>query len=96
MLSFKAASNIHARSFSNKSLIEISKDAACFNCIRKFPAAEVRWFSSLGNHAFCPFCDRQTVVGDTLVQGKFAIRTPLLKQEMIEINEIFNLESDFE
>lgn len=95
MISFKAASNLHARSFKNSSLLKISDYAACFGCITKFPAESVTKFSWQG-HAHCPKCNRQTVIGDTIVQGNFAIRSSLEKQEMIDISETFDLSQNFQ
>lgn len=95
MLSFKAASSIHARSFDNKSLLNLSKEAACFHCISKFPATSVNFFSDKG-HAHCPKCNGQTVVGDTFVQGNFAIRTTLEKKHMEAIQEAFDVRFDFQ
>lgn len=94
-LSFKAVSAIHARSFKNASLLKLSKDAACFGCISKFPATSVSKFSKVG-HAHCPRCNQQTVVGDTLVQGNFAIRTTLERKHMVEVNETYDLRFDFQ
>lgn len=83
--------NLHKFSYNNKQEIEISKDAACFHCLSKFDAKKVVAYKG-GKHAECPFCHHDTVIGDRIITGKFAIEIPLAKNVFIQLNREYDTE----
>jgi len=52
----------HKHSYGNKESIEASDTCGCFNCLRIFPASEIReWFRRVPT-ARCPYCGIDSVL----------------------------------
>ena len=79
----------HSLSYNNKAELEASKFAACFHCLNKFPAKDVVKYKA-EKHAECPMCKHDTVIGDHIIQGKFAIEMRLNKNIFKQLNQTYD------
>lgn len=90
---FETLSKIHARSYNNKKEISLSHKAACFHCLKRFDATEIVSFKN-DNTAICPRCNKDTVIGDRAIKGKFVVQTVLDKALFLELNETFDTNAE--
>jgi hypothetical protein len=80
--------NLHKLSYNNRAEMKASKFAGCFHCLRKFDVKKITSYA-LGRHAECPYCKKDTVIGDHVLQGKFSIKMDLNKQDFKQLNEFY-------
>ena len=48
----------------NRKLVEQSKNAGCFNCLKIFDVKEIKNYTDAEKTVICPFCEIDSVIGD--------------------------------
>lgn len=67
----------HKHSHLHRAEIEKSEKCGCFYCLRIYPSSEIVDWTDVGDTAICPYCDIDSVIGDS---AGFPITKEFLKE----------------